>query len=77
MHRNFPKEAEAVRIEFAATNRQGGEDDIAELYRLRLQAEVWEPAADEFFAGLHIRRGARASICAAVRWACWSHSHEP
>ena len=45
--------------EFAAMLRQGGEDDLAELYRLRLQAEVWESAADEFFADLHIRPGSR------------------
>jgi ubiquinone/menaquinone biosynthesis C-methylase UbiE len=37
-----------------------GEDNIAELYRLRLQAEVWEPAAAEFFASLHIPPGSRA-----------------
>jgi ubiquinone/menaquinone biosynthesis C-methylase UbiE len=37
-----------------------GEDDLAELYRLRLQAEVWRPAADEFFAGLSIRPGSHA-----------------
>jgi SAM-dependent methyltransferase len=37
-----------------------GEDDIAELYRVRLQAEAWEPAADSFFASLCIQPGSRA-----------------
>jgi ubiquinone/menaquinone biosynthesis C-methylase UbiE len=53
-----------MHAEFAAK----GEDDIAELYRLRLQARAWEPAAGEFFAGLQIRPGSRAVdlCCGAI-----------
>jgi SAM-dependent methyltransferase len=36
------------------------EDDRAELYRLKLQAEAWKPAADEFFGSLPIRSGSQA-----------------
>jgi ubiquinone/menaquinone biosynthesis C-methylase UbiE len=45
-----------------------GEDNLAELYRLRLQAEVWKPAAEEFFASLSIRPGSHAVdlCCGAV-----------
>jgi SAM-dependent methyltransferase len=56
-----------MRTEFGTTRRRG-EDDLAELYRLRLQAEVWESAADGFFGGLHIPPGSRAVdlCCGAV-----------
>jgi ubiquinone/menaquinone biosynthesis C-methylase UbiE len=62
-----PEERTIMHAELATKSRVG-EDPIAELYRLRLQADVWQPAADEFFAVLHLQRGARAIdlCCGAV-----------